>query len=130
MAALGKKGGALISREGEYLSNVLNLREVPTEEVLTPRTVVHMLDQTLTVTEALDNPRTRQFSRIPVYGENTDDITGKVLRDQLGRKLAAAANVDFEAPVRDRPLTAEPKPSQTRPTARPQAGERHAHRRR
>ena len=83
MASLGKKGGALIPRENEYLSNMLQLREIPTEEVLTPRTVVHMLDQTQTVKEALDDPRTLQFSRIPIYGENIDDITGKVLRTDL-----------------------------------------------
>tara|TARA_E500000331_G_scaffold342402_1_gene375922 strand:+ start:2958 stop:3827 length:870 start_codon:yes stop_codon:yes gene_type:complete len=83
MASLGKKGGALVARENECLSNMLSLREVPTEEVLTPRTVVHMLDQMQTVSEALDDPKTVQFARIPIYGEGIDDITGKVLRNDL-----------------------------------------------
>jgi CBS domain containing-hemolysin-like protein len=83
MASLGKKGGALIARENEYLSNMLRLREITTEQVLTPRTVAHMLDETLTVSEALEEPRTRQFSRIPIYGEGIDDITGKILRTDL-----------------------------------------------
>ena len=83
MATLGKQGGALIAREKEYLSNVLSLREIITEAVLTPRTVVHMLDQNLSVSEALDDPRTRQFSRMPIYDKHPDDITGKVLRHDL-----------------------------------------------
>ena len=83
MASLGKKGGALVSRENEYLSNVLSLREVLTEEVLTPRTVVHMLDQDTTVSAALDDPKTREFSRMPIYADNSDDIVGKVLRHDL-----------------------------------------------
>jgi len=83
MASLGKQGGALAAREDEYLSNVLSLREVTTEEVLTPRTVVHMLDQAMRVSEALDNPNTRQFSRMPIFEEGSDDITGKVLRHDL-----------------------------------------------
>ncbi len=83
MASLGKKGGALMSREDEYLSNVLNLREITTEEVLTPRTVVHMLDQNISVSDALDDANTRQFSRIPIYAASIDDITGKVLRNEL-----------------------------------------------
>jgi CBS domain containing-hemolysin-like protein len=83
MASLGKKGGALISREDEYLSNMLRLREIPTGDVLTPRSVVHMLDQQQTVSAALDEPRTRQFSRIPIFGVDIDDITGKVLRHDL-----------------------------------------------
>ena len=83
MASLGKKGGALISHEDEYLSNVLNLRDVPTEGVLTPRTVVHMLQEDMTISDALDEADTRQFSRMPVFGEDIDDITGKVLRTDL-----------------------------------------------
>ena len=41
--ALGRKDGALVARENEYLEIVLALREITTEQVLTPRTVVHML---------------------------------------------------------------------------------------
>ena len=83
MASLGKKGGAIIPSENEYLSNVLGLRDVLTEQVLTPRKVVHMLDQTLSVSGALDDPATRQFARMPIYGESVDDVTGKVLRNDL-----------------------------------------------
>jgi 23S rRNA pseudouridine2605 synthase len=45
------------------------------------------------------------------------EIRGRVLRDQLGEKLAAAAGADFEAPVR---LPAPPTPRPVAPrTARP-----------
>ena len=83
LASLGLRDGTLMSRENEYLGNILKLHEITTEEVLTPRTVVHMLDQNLTVTEALDQTQTRQFSRMPIYGDSTDDITGKVIRADL-----------------------------------------------
>ncbi len=83
MASLGKQGGALNAREDEYLSNALSLREVSTEEVLTPRTVVHMLEHDMSVSEALDDPQTRQFSRMPIYDESPDIIVGKVLRHDL-----------------------------------------------
>lgn len=83
LASLGHKGGALISRENEYLANLLGLREVKTEKILTPRTVVHMLDESLSVKEALDHPQTRQFTRIPTYAGDSDNITGKVIRVDL-----------------------------------------------
>ena len=83
LASLGHKDGTLFSQENEYLSNLLNLRDVRTEEVLTPRSVVHMLDQDMTVTEALDENETRQFTRMPIYGTDFDDITGKVIRIDL-----------------------------------------------
>ncbi|MGB5607172.1 MAG: CNNM domain-containing protein [Gammaproteobacteria bacterium] len=83
LASLGLKDGTLMSQENEYLANVLKLREIRTEEVLTPRSVVHMLDESLTVSEALDLPLTRQFARMPIYGEGFDNIKGKVLRIDL-----------------------------------------------
>lgn len=83
LASLGHKDGALFAQENEYLSNLLRLREVTTEQVLTPRSVVHMLDETMTVSQALDHPQTKLFSRIPVYRDSTDDITGKVIKRDL-----------------------------------------------
>jgi CBS domain containing-hemolysin-like protein len=83
LASLGHKGGNLISQENEYLSNLLRLREIKTEQILTPRSVVHMLDATTTVADALDDPNIKQFTRIPIYGKNADDILGKVIRADL-----------------------------------------------
>jgi len=83
MASLGRKDGTLISQENEYLSNVLRLREVSTEEVLTPRSVVHMLTQDLSVSDALNDADTKNFSRMPIYLNNPEDITGKILRSDL-----------------------------------------------
>ena len=54
------------------------------------------------------------------------EIRGRVLRDQLGAKLARAASADFEAPVRPPPAPAPER----RPAARARAGAAHAHRRR
>lgn len=83
MVSLGQKDGALVSQENEYLSNILNLREITAEQVLTPRTVVHMLPRSESVSAALEIPETKYFSRIPIYDTDTDDIIGKVLRVDL-----------------------------------------------
>jgi CBS domain containing-hemolysin-like protein len=83
LATLGQKDGNLFSQENEYVSNMLGLREIETEQVLTPRSVVHMLDQKLTVSQALNLPQTVQFSRMPVYGKSIDDIVGKVIKLEL-----------------------------------------------
>lgn len=83
LASLGHKDGNLMSQENEYLSNILNLRSLTTEQVYTPRTVVHMLSENMTVTEALNHPVTSQFTRMPVYGHTVDDIKGKVIKGDL-----------------------------------------------
>ena len=83
LASLGHKDGTLFTQENEYLSNLLGLREIQTEQVLTPRSVVHMLDESTTVSEALNHPQTAQFTRIPIYAEDSNNITGKVLKHDL-----------------------------------------------
>ena len=83
LASLGHKDGTLYSQENQYLSNLLGLREILTEQVLTPRSVVHMLDENTTVSAALDHPNSAQFTRIPIYSEGSDNITGKVIKRDL-----------------------------------------------
>lgn len=83
LASLGHKDGNWFTQENEYLSNLLNLREVKTEQILTPRSVVHMLPTSMTVAQALDEKSTQQFTRIPVYQDAKDNVVGKVLRADL-----------------------------------------------
>ncbi len=98
LASLGHRDGALFSHENKYLANLLSLREIRTEQILTPRTVVHMLDENMTVKEALDHPLTRQFTRIPIYEGSTDNVTGKVIRVDL---FDAERNGHGAHPIKD-----------------------------
>ncbi len=83
LASLGLRDGTLASQENIYLENMLKLHEIRTEAILTPRSVVHMLHQDMTVSEALDEVQKRQFTRMPIYDKSMDDITGKVIRSDL-----------------------------------------------
>ena len=83
LASLGRKDGALKAQENKYLVNVLNLNDVQTSEILTPRTVVHMLDETTSVSDALELDASRQFARVPIYRDSTDNVTGMVMRVEL-----------------------------------------------
>jgi len=98
LASLGHKGGSLFQQENEYLSNILRLREIRTEQILTPRTVVHMFDQSKSVSEALNDPRTREFTRMPIYQDTPDNITGKIIKHDL---FEAERNGNGAAPISD-----------------------------
>lgn len=82
-AALGHKDGSLYHQENQLVENILTLREVKVEDILTPRSVVHALPETLTVTEALAAEQTANFTRIPVYVDTIDNITGVVIKGAL-----------------------------------------------
>lgn len=83
LASLGHKMGSLVSQENEYLANVLSLHEIKTEQILTPRSVIHSLDENTTVKQALDHDKTIQFTRIPVFKDDQDNITGIVTNREL-----------------------------------------------
>ena len=94
LASLGQRHGALISQETLYLQNILRMRRVRTGEILTPRSVVHMLNESLTISDSLSNEKTRLFSRIPVYNGSVDTVTGHVLRSELYEAERAGRGLD------------------------------------
>lgn len=83
LSELGAKEGIFHKYESRVLQNLFYFRDIRTEDIMTPRTVVLALQENLTVGEVIkENPLIR-FSRIPVYGENLDDIKGFVLKDDI-----------------------------------------------
>ena len=83
MAKLGARHGSLRNQESELLENILSLRGTRTEDILTPRTVVTALPESITVIEGLDRLGDRPFNRIPVYRSNVDAISGVVYRPTM-----------------------------------------------
>jgi CBS domain containing-hemolysin-like protein len=61
----------------------MRLREVTVDDVKTPRVVVFALNRTTTVGEFLDAHAEIPFSRIPIFENTLDDITGFVLKGDL-----------------------------------------------
>ena len=83
MAKLGARHVSLRNQESELLENILSLRGTRTEDILTPRTVVTALPESITILEGLDRLGDRPFNRIPVYRSNVDAISGVVYRPTM-----------------------------------------------
>ena len=82
MAELGEQEGQLNKHESVVLKNLFRLRELQVRNAMTPRPVMFSLSEESSVTEALNQPEQKIFSRIPIYAED-EKITGFVLRDDL-----------------------------------------------
>ncbi len=83
MAELGSKEGVFDEGESNLLRSFLKFDTLKSNDVMTPRTVVLAAPQNTTVKSFHQaNPKLR-FSRIPVYAESMDQITGYVLKDEL-----------------------------------------------
>ena len=89
MARISAEEGGIQERENRIVSNLLQLADVKVETIMTPRTVVLMLQQELSVGDVLTLHKLLPYSRIPVYGESADDINGYVLRHEIYKRAAA-----------------------------------------
>ncbi|WP_448213617.1 CNNM domain-containing protein [Colwellia sp. MEBiC06753] len=83
LAALSHKNGDIKNTENQLVENILQLKDAKTEDILTPRSVVHALPEDITVTEALSAKNTAIFTRIPIYKDSIDQITGVLLKANL-----------------------------------------------
>ncbi len=83
LADLGAAGGELDIKESRIVKNLLKFPLLRAEDIMTPRTVVFALQQDQTVHAVIDRVREASFSRIPLFGENRDDISGFVLRTDV-----------------------------------------------
>ena len=83
LAELGVSKGILHKKEARILENLLLLREIKTGDILTPRSVILAFQRDRTVHDVVEENTPIQFSRIPVYDDNLDTITGVVLKSEL-----------------------------------------------
>jgi CBS domain containing-hemolysin-like protein len=89
LAEKSAKEGTLTLYERDMINNALNLDELLVNEIMTPRTVVHLIDGAETIASLLLKSKNIPFARIPVYEDQTDNITGIVRRrDILGAHAA------------------------------------------
>ena len=66
--------GEVQADEHRQMKNLLSLRDMDAESVMTPRVNVNFLDMEMTVDEACEFFLQNSHSRMPVAGKNTDDV--------------------------------------------------------
>ena len=88
LASAGLESGALDKSESKIIHNLLKLEKLTAHDIMTPRTVIVMADENLTLREFYQQNKPLRHSRIPVYYERSDHITGMILKDELLGQLA------------------------------------------
>jgi putative hemolysin len=73
---VGKEDGTIEQGEQEMLYSVLEFADTTAREVMTPRVDVTLIEDTVTFEEAIRIFNETGFSRIPVYHDRIDNITG------------------------------------------------------
>lgn len=94
----GEREGAINQDAADMIEGLMDLHEVAVSEIMTPRTDMVMLKESDTVATASEVINQAGHSRIPVYGNNRDDVRGvlyaKDLLPHLGDPNGAALKLN------------------------------------
>ncbi len=88
MTDVGLKSGALDKEEKSIIQNLLRLENLKVRDIMTPRSVIVMVEENQNMNEIYQELKPMVFSRIPVYHEQPDNITGVILKDNILEKMA------------------------------------------
>ncbi len=88
LAQLGLDEGVIAESESTIIRNLIRFRNIRIKDIMTPRPVLSTLSETTTCAEALERKSILRFSRIPVYLEDVDHISGYVLKQKILEQVA------------------------------------------
>ncbi len=89
MVDIGTSEGTFEDTEQKIIRNLIRLRTVRAREIMTPRVVVATASEEMTIGEFYKNKVYLHYSRIPVYLNSREEITGFVYRQEVLENLAS-----------------------------------------
>lgn len=88
MTDIAEEEGVFEESESKVIKNLLNFKAVLTKNIMTPRTVLKIASEDQNIAAFFEANKKLRFSRIPVYKDNPDNITGYVLKDNVYKEMA------------------------------------------
>ncbi len=88
MTQIAEDEGVFKESESKVIKNMLAFKDVRAKDIMTPRTVMKAADETTTVETFFKENQTLRFSRIPVFKDDIDNITGLVFKDEVYKEMA------------------------------------------
>ena len=86
--------GVIDEKESDVIENILNLDNIKVGEVLTPRSVIFAIDESMSIKEIIDTKEDIfKFSRIPVYRGSIEDVVGIVMTKRIFKQALADDSV-------------------------------------
>ncbi len=97
MAGLGHRTGHIDEQESRIIDNLFTFNAIYAKDIMTPRNVMFCLADSEEVDSVFETVATSQFSRMPLFSEEMDDIAAFVLKTDI---LLAQANGENK-PLKD-----------------------------
>lgn len=104
MANIGEEEGVIDTSENKVIQNIMKLDNVKAGDVMTPRIVAVTAQENMTLKNFYKNDNYLHYSRIPVYSDSQEYITGYIL---LNDALEGLADDEFDTRLKDlkRPIS-------------------------
>ena len=112
LVELAQERGVVERSERDMINSVFELGDTIVREVMVPRTDIVSIERGKTIRQALNLLLRSGFSRIPVTGDNADDVLGVAyLKDLVGRERAeGGGSLMVEEAMREPVFVPESKP--------------------
>lgn len=88
MAEVAEETGELEEDENEIIQNLINIDELTIGDAMTPRVVAAIAPESMSIKSFYKDRRFLHHSRIPVYSDNDEYITGYILRMEALQLMA------------------------------------------
>lgn len=88
MTDLAFEKGVFDKDESKIIKNLLNFKLVFAKDIMTPRVVVSSADENMTVSDYYGQNKTSPFTRVPIYNNNPDNITGYIIKEDILKEIA------------------------------------------
>lgn len=83
MTDVASEEGVFEKSESTIIKNLLIFKSVTVRDVMTPFSVAKIEDEETTIEEFYQANKNLRFSRIPVYKDHPNDITGFIMKDEV-----------------------------------------------
>ncbi len=102
ISELGRAEGVVVQEEHELVERAFRLDETTAWDVMTPRVSIFAWQDSLTLREIVEELGTVPYSRVPVYGESIDDVTGILyVREAYATYVAGRTDLPLSALSRE-----------------------------
>ena len=88
MANMGEEEGVLDNSENKVIQNIIKLDDIKAYDIMTPRIVAAIAPESMTLKQFYKQEDLSHNSRIPVYSDSPEFITGYILRYDVLENLA------------------------------------------
>ena len=88
MANIGEEEGVIDNSENKVIQNIIKLDDIKAYDVMTPRVVAAIAPESMTLKQFYKQEELSHNSRIPVYADSPEFITGYIMRYDVLENLA------------------------------------------